>query len=271
MAWIRNTGQSVKWVIYSLLLINFGYYFLEEIYIASHTLSQGGSLVDWAGAFATTFDEFAWLSLLLLFELETWQLSDRALERRSVRWSIHGLRVLCYLLLAHTVLQWTTGLLEFGRVAREPGLTSLCQVAGKDISFGSNYRYRVIDSSNCDSLSSDDRFYFLEPSVLTDHAGYRLERKLMWVDLNDACVWLIIVLLIELAVRLQERGADGRLLNGIDASTKLLYGVLIAHAIFWLWLGHWVYAWDQALWIGGFWFIGRNLAEWQRETKERGR
>jgi len=161
--------------------------------------------------------------------------------------------------------------MELDGVTRASGLTSLCEVAGEDISFGSNYRYEVIDQSNCRSLSPDDRFYFLEPTVITDHAGYRLERKLLWVDLNDACIWLVVVLLIELSVRLQDRGGDGKVLNGIAYLTKFLYGVLIAHAVFWLWLGHWVYAWDQALWIGGFWLIGRNLSEWRAEVEERGR
>ena len=37
----RDWGQITKWTVYSLLLINFGYYFIEEIYISSHTLRQG--------------------------------------------------------------------------------------------------------------------------------------------------------------------------------------------------------------------------------------
>ncbi|MCP4046598.1 MAG: hypothetical protein GY732_11495, partial [Gammaproteobacteria bacterium] len=32
-----DIGQLVKWTVYTLLLINFFYYFLEEVEIASHT------------------------------------------------------------------------------------------------------------------------------------------------------------------------------------------------------------------------------------------
>jgi hypothetical protein len=267
----RDRGQFIKWAVYALLVVNFGYYLVEEIYIASYTLQEGDGLYDWAGAFATTFDEFAWLSLLFLFELETYQLSDQSLERRSLRWTLHGFRALCYLLLAHTVVQWMTAVMEINDISQATEVASLCQLADGETSFGKNYRYQLIDASNCRVLSGDDRFYFLEPGVITDRAGYTLEKKLVWVDLNDACMWLVVVLLIELSVRLQDRGVSGRLLDGIGYTTYLLYGVLFAHAIFWFWMGHWVYAWDQALWIGGFWLIGRNLSEWRDEIKERGR
>lgn len=263
--------QIVKWTVYSLLVVNFGYYLAEEIYISSHTLRGGGSLVEWAGEFATTIDVFAWLSLLLLFELETYQLSDQTLARRGVRWTIHGCRALCYLMLAHTVVERVDTVLEFNKVSLAPEIDSLCEVAGKGISYGKNYRYTLIDESNCAELSEGERFYFLEPTVITDYGGYRQEEKLVWVDLNDACVWLIVVLLIELAVRLQNRGVTGGVLTGLSYITRFLYGVLFAHAIFWLWLTHWVYAWDQTLWICGFWLIGRNLSEWRAEMEERGR
>ena len=58
-----DKGQVLKWTIYSLLLINWGYYFIEEIYISSHTLRQGGPFLEWTREFASTIDEFAWFGL----------------------------------------------------------------------------------------------------------------------------------------------------------------------------------------------------------------
>lgn len=264
----RPIAQFIKWVVYSLLLVNFGYYFVEEIYISSHTLRHGGSLVEWAGEFATTIDEFAWLSLLLLFELETYQLSDETLARRRVKWTLHLLRGLLYVMLVHTVVERVDSVLDYRLVPLASEVDSLCEVADREISFGRNYRYTLIDASNCDTLGEGTRFYFIEPTVITDRQGYRLEGNLVRVDLNDACVWLIVVLLIELSVRLQNRGVTNGTLRVVGVVTKLLYGVLFAHAIFWLWLGHWVYAWDQTLWICGFWIIGLNLDEWRAEISQ---
>jgi hypothetical protein len=44
--------------------------------------------------------------------------------------------------------------------------------------------------------------------------------------------------------------------------------VLFAHAVFWAWTGHWVYGWDQFLWIAGFWAIEMNVSEWREEIRE---
>lgn len=263
-----DKGQIIKWTVYSLLLLNFFYYFFEEMYIASHTLRQGGTFLQWTEEFATSIDELGWFGLLFMFELETYALSDETLEKRPVVWSIHGLRLFCYLMLAHTVLARVTTVQDFEAVIQDISVTNLCQVADQEISFGENYRYEIIDQSNCKELSTDDTFYYLDPSVITDTDGYALEKKHVWVDLNDAVVWLLVVWAIELAVWLQNRSiAGGRLMLTTHAA-KIFYAVLFMHAAWWGYTGHWIYSWDQFLWIAGFWAIENNLSEWREEIRE---
>jgi len=263
-----DKGQIIKWAVYIGLVLNFGYYFVEEIYISSHTLRQGGSFLKWTEEFATSIDELGWFGLLFMFELETYALSETTLEKKPVIWAIHGLRLVCYIMLAHTVLARITTLTDFNEVVQAREITQLCQVADQEISFGENYRYAVIDTSNCPELSGDDTFYFLEPSVITDSDGYALERKHLWVDLNDAVVWLLVVWAIELAVWLQNRDVTGGRLMVTTHAAKVLYAMLIAHAGFWVYTGHWVWGWDQFLWIAGFWAIEKNLSEWREEIRE---
>jgi len=261
-------GQIIKWTVYSLLLINFAYYFMEEIYISSHTLRQGGTFLKWAEEFATSIDELGWFGLLFMFEFETYALSDKTLEKKSVVWSIHGVRLICYVLLAHTVLARVTTLNDFLAVEQTMEVTNLCQVADQEISFGENYRYAIVDESNCTELSTDDTFYYLEPSVITDTDGYALERKHIWIDVNDAVVWLLVVWAIELAVWLQNRNISGGRLMLVTHAAKVFYAVLFMHAGFWFYVGHWVYSWDQFLWIAGFWAIEMNLSDWREEIRE---
>jgi hypothetical protein len=33
-------------------------------------------------------------------------------------------------------------------------------------------------------------------------------------------------------------------------------------------MGHWLYAWDQTLWICGFWAIEFNLKEWRDQIRQ---
>ena len=148
-----DKGQVVKWTVYSLLLLNWAYYFVEEIYIASHVLRQGGTFLQWTEEFATTIDEFAWFGLLFMFELETYSL-DEALEKPWVKWSIHGMRLVCYVFLMHTVYARVSALVDTHAVQPSTGIGQLCQVADQDISFGENYRYEIVTQENCEQVLS---------------------------------------------------------------------------------------------------------------------
>ena len=41
--------------------------------------------------------------------------------------------------------------------------------------------------------------------------------------------------------------------------------MLIGIAIYWATLSHWLYVWDEFLWIAGFAAIEMNLSEWRNE------
>lgn len=263
-----DKGQIIKWTVYSLLLVNWGYYVIEEIYISSHTLSQGGTFLQWTEEFATSIDELGWFGLLFMFEMETYSLSEETLEKRKVVWTLHGIRLLCYIMLAHTVMARITTLQDFLAVSQASEVTNICQLADQEISFGDNYRYTMIDSTNCSEISQDNTFYYLDPTVITDTDGFELEKKHIFVDMNDAITWLLVVWAIELAVFLQNRDIAGGKLMLVTHAAKVFYALLFAHAAFWAYVGHWVYAWDQSLWIVGFWAIESNLSEWRDEIRE---
>jgi hypothetical protein len=266
--WQRlDKGQLIKWTVYSLLLVNWGYYFVEEMYISSHVLRQGGTFLQWTEEFATTIDEFAWFGLLFMFELETYVL-DESMEKKSVRWSVHGLRLVCYLFLAHTVYARINSMVDVFALEPSPEIASLCQLADQDISFGENYRYEIVTGDNCKVLSGDSVFYMVEPSVVTDSEGLALEKKHVYIDFQDAVMWLLVVWAIELAVWLQNRNITGGPLMVVSHAARAGYVILFAHAVFWAWAGHWVWSWDQFLWIAGFWAIEHNVSEWREEIIE---
>ena len=97
-------GQTLKYLIFSVLLLNFVQYFLEEAQQASLMLTAESPLLAWTSVFVTTIDELGWIGLLLAFEFETYWLSYQALSVRWVRFSLQGLRLICYVLLAHTIV-----------------------------------------------------------------------------------------------------------------------------------------------------------------------
>ena len=260
--------QIVKWVVYTLLLINFGFYIAEDWDRAMHALGPGSTLFQWTTEFSTSIDELGWFILLFMFELETYALSDQV-WKGWVAHAVRGVRVLCIIFIAHTVVAYTSAALEIQETRPVENVTDLCDVAGSGTSFVRNLEYTEITPENCAGFSSASEFFWTsQTEVLSDREGLLLERYLAWVDVGEAIVWLLILLSIEIIVRLQDKGiSSGRLFRAANSSKIFLYLLLFAAAAYWGWLGHWLYVWDELLWIGGFAAIEMNVAEWREELE----
>jgi hypothetical protein len=260
----------IKWTVYTLLLINFGYYFWEEWVIAAHALRDGGTFPAWASAFAASIEEFSWFVLLVLFELETYALSDEAFTPRVER-ALHLSRIFAAFLLAYTLFAYAEYAVDLERkVTVLPGVTSLCEIADQDVSFAYNMNYTTIDSDNCAELSDAAEYYqVIVESVVTDADGLAIEKQLSWVDVIELSVWLLIVLGIEIEVRLQDRDiVGGKLMRAVNISKVLFYGTLVLLMVYWAYRSQWVYVWDEFVWIVGFAVIEMNVVEWREEIKE---
>jgi hypothetical protein len=263
--------QTIKWLVYTLVIINFGFYIRNDLVIAGHTLYSGSSLLEISRAFATTIDESAWIILLLLFELETYLLSDDPLSRAKTL-LMQGIRLVCYISLAHTLYAYGVYLAEIYAAVPVEGVTNLCQLIGKDLSYASNLVYSEINSSNCASLSSANQFFYVDPPtffIVEDTAGLAIEKQLAWIDIFEAIIWLLILLSIEVAVWLQDRNiGQGLIFKTLSITKWCLYSLLWAAAGYWIYRGHYMFAWDEFVWIAGFVAIEMNIVEWRNEIND---
>ena len=101
-----------------------------------------------------------------------------------------------------------------------------------------------------------------------DALGLAIERQLVWIDLAEALAWLVIVCCIEVVVRKQDRGITGGAAIRVATAIKLLlYVFLWSAAAYWIYRGHYMYAWDEALWISGFFAIEMNISDWKEEIQ----
>lgn len=266
---LHRAQQILKWVVYSLLLVNFWFYILEDWDRAIHTLTDSSTILAWTREFATSIDEAAWFILLAMLELETYVLDNKTLNRWVTR-TLHGIRLLCMIMIAHTVFAWAGTVVDYGATRPVENVSSLCQLADEDVSFVYNLNYTQVDADNCQALSGESRFFWLaDDPLVTTQAGLELARDLALVDLIEAFSWLLIILLIELVVRLQDRDITGGALMTVANRTKIaLYLVLIGLSIYWASLSHWLYVWDEFLWIAGFAAIEMNISDWRDELLE---
>jgi hypothetical protein len=266
-----NTLQLLKLVVYSLLIFNFFLYIRDDFVTSSHTLRSGSTFLEITRSFATTIDESAWITLLLLFELETYLLSDDPLSR-SKALLMQVIRLICYVSLAHTLYAWFGNLMELYASVPIEGVTSLCQMVSEDVSYAFNLVYTEINQSNCASLSTATQFFYVDPPtflIVEDHAGLVIEKQLAWIDLFEAITWLVILFTIEVAVWLQDRNIGKGLIFKVLKATKLsLYSLLWTAVAYWIYRGHYMFAWDEFVWIAGFTAIEMNMVEWRKEINE---
>ena len=86
------------------------------------------------------------------------------------------------------------------------------------------------------------------------------------VDVINSGVWLLVVVVLEIDVRLQERQKlEGLVLQLSNASKFVLYSLLLLAAIYWGVKGDFVDFWDAFLWLLAFVFIELNIFEWRQE------
>ena len=263
---LHKIQQAVKWTVYTLLIINFVFYIFEDWNRAVHTLHAGSTFLDWTGEFANSIDESAWFLLLFMFELETYVVDDKDWTG-WVAHTVRGVRLFCYVLIAHTVYAYIIVVINLQPTAPVEDVSDLCGLTGVDVSYVYNLEYTEVNDQTCGELSGESQFYWLaEDSVVSDMAGLNLERDLAWADLIEAVVWLLILLAIEIVVRLQGRGiTGGTLISTANALSVFLYLSLIALGVYWATLSHWLYLWDELVWIGGFAAIEMNVSQWRNE------
>jgi hypothetical protein len=262
-----HVAQVIKWTVYMALIVNFGVYFYDDWMAYKSVLAPGAPWADRFEQFPDTIDMIAWLGLVFLLELETYALPDEAFEGWVTK-TIHAVRLACYLGIAYAAYGFTIGALDYYDYDELSGLTDLCQIADQGRSLQLDVvTYEPVTAENCANLPAAPPYFEKvgELSVI-DTPGLDHSRKLGWVDIANAFVWLIVVFLIEIEVRMQsaDRFAS-RALKPVRILKTIFYGELIINAIIWLATGYPIYAWDAFLWIFGFWAIELNLAEWERE------
>ena len=176
---------------------------------------------------------FGVTSLLIMFELETYALDDKAFEKRWVGWGLHGARLVCYVGLAHTVFANSIGAYDAWNAPVAEDVTSLCQVVDRNMSWGNNYDYHELTLENCDQFTTDSQFRMIDPLVITDSEGWAMEKKQTLIALIDSIVWLLVIWAVELAVWLQNRNITGGTLMLVSHAAKALYAWLFIDAAWW--------------------------------------
>ena len=259
--------QLFKYAIYAFLALNVYWFFIEEFAAAIIRFPDGISLGRIIAAYAATIDTASWVVLLLMFELETYVLDEHHFTK-PVMWTLQGVRVVCYGIITYAFYGYIAKVSFVGDATALADISNLCALAGQ-WSYAIDFdEYAAITAANCGSFSAATAFFqFPGVSAVVDANGLADIRALAWVDVINAGVWLIVVIVLEVDVRLQEKnrfeGLALRLSNGMKV---ILYSVLFLAAVYWGFNGDFVDFWDAFLWLVAFFFIELNVVEWRQES-----
>ena len=262
--------QLFKYVVYALLTLNVFLFGREEHLAALLQFPEGVGLQTLIEAYAATIDTAAWVVLLLMFELETCVLEDRHFTPR-VTLALHGTRVFCYTFIVYAFYGYIANAIFAYDVVALPNINDLCMLATDQWSYAVTLdEYTDITALNCTTLTNNSSFWQLGvlPAVV-DHSGLIDIQRLAWVDVINAGVWILIVVILEIDVRLQERNhLEGRALTISNILKIIFYSILFLAAVYWGIKGDFVDFWDAFLWLLAFFFIELNVFEWRQEEAE---
>ena len=258
---------AVKYLTYALLSFNVYVFLAEELQAVQHTFSGGVAPAQIIQAFSATIDTTAWVILLLLFELETSVLDDSRI-RGWVKWSLHGIRGICYLAIVYA---FTGYLSELNMITSVTAMTVVdhCSLLAQDWSVLMDLDdYMPLDAQNCAAISAEvvriTGFNIIaEPDIL------RGAQYLAWVDVINSGTWILVVIVLENEVRLQLRGnLSAQIIYSTRYLKYTLYAILFGAAAYWGVEGSFIDFWDASLWLFAFIFIELNVFEWQNETRQ---
>jgi hypothetical protein len=259
--------QLFKYTVYAFLAMNIYWFFVEEYAAAPLRYPDGVGLENLVEAYAATIDTLAWVILLLMFELETYVLEDKQFTK-AVSWTLHGFRAACYIVIV-LAFQGYIDVLQFNSASTLlAGVSDVCALPPGAWSWATTLgEYTEISAANCAEWSKATEFFqFPGAAAIVDISGLNEIIRLAWVDVINAGVWLLVVLVLEIDVRLQEHNRfEGFALRASTVSKYILYGTLFAAAVYWGFKGDFVDFWDAFLWLVAFVFIELNVFEWRQE------
>lgn len=257
----------LKWSVYGILVFNGIIYVLDDIGAYQSSIGSDANFADILETFATSIDTIAWLGLIFLLELETWLLSDEVLDS-WVGKLLFTLRVFCYASIAYAAYGYMAEAGDNYKVTVREDVQHLCDVAGQGLYLQTDsIDYTKIEQTNCSEMSVGAPFFKIDNKVsLIDAPTLQRVQRMEWINVVNAFVWLIVVLLIEAEVRLQWNDQYGtRWLQGVQQSKTFFYVILWGCAFAWLHFDYHLYGFDAIVWIAGFWAIELNLADWEQE------
>ena len=264
MVWLATHQQTIKWLVYGLLLVNFGMYIIEDIGKFQRVLSQGQSFLAATTRLAISLDLVGWFALLAVFEVESYWL--RHGPSRAVALALHILRLGCLALIANTFFIYFREMMQIEEALTLSSQKTLCDLNFETSYFLFNQTYSAITEANCAVLAESLPIIQLaEFGTYTNVEGLTIATLQAWASLIESGVWIIYATALTVIVLLRQHADSMTALEPLLAvACRVCIAAILCCAASWAYHGHYLYTWDSCLWIAGFTIIEANLSQWRK-------
>ena len=264
----QNLFHFFKYAIYILLAYDAILFFEGDLAASAVTF---GDSITWRNvieAYSATFDTVAWVALLLLFELETAILPDHLLKG-GLKWVLKGLAAVCYFFIFYSF---------YGYIYKYGVVSDLVPFAIDDVCslIGANFTYVVtldeylpLDQAMCTAMNGLPVMQINGMEIIGVEPALGDAIALAVIDVVNAGIWLIVVVLLEIEVYLQLKDKlTSRMMFAAKYIKGFFYLILLYCAIYWGLKSSFLDFWDEFLWLVAFVFIELNIFQWNAETEE---
>ena len=265
--------RRIKWVVYAGIIYSFIKFSYDDIkdFISIDKLDFTFS--DYSYGFANSADAVGWIGLIILLELKGYYAGKLQSTLSIVSQQIG--RILCYAILVHSAYWFVTDLSYlYDSKANPMEIEYACDAEEVDeelINFMWNDEYTIITPENCDSLGEGNEWFIADWNAITDRKGIERGITYTWSNTLEMALWLIVMVLIEVRIQLEQRGLNPRrLLKVFDYISVTCYlNLILVITGYWAFIGMGYDAYDQTLWVMGYFFIELKLIDVPDEKKEK--
>ena len=258
-----------KYLVYGLLAWNGYMFYLDESVASTITFSGGLSLSEIIEVHSGSIDTTFWIFLVILLELETYVIDDEILKRTAVKWTMIGLRTVCYAMIVYVLYVYIVKT-AFQSDMVPFAVANVCDVVKQNFSILLAVEdYVPLTAENCQALAGEDLYRLNGYSIIAPLDDLIYARNVARIDIVNASVWLGVVAILEVDVWYQLKGGlKGTLLRVSNILKGIFYTILFGCAVAWGYTGVLLDFGDAFVWLFAFFFIEMNLFQWQKETEK---
>ncbi len=259
--------QVFKYTIYGILFYDLYLFFIDNLQTSETIFAGDVGLVDYLTVFSDSIDSSAWLILVIIFELETFIMSDEKLLGFT-QWILFLAKAICYFFILYAFYGFVDKLSVLLHTTAFK-IDDVCQLVNSQYSYlVSLDDYQPINNTVCKLLNNQPLVQINGSNIIATQQALIEAQRLAWVDIINSADWILVVIILEVDVYLQLRGKLTGKIRKISTMIKPpLYGILFIDAIYWGIKGGPIDFWDAFLWLAAFFFIEMNIFEWHNETE----